>query len=236
MKSKLSLIATLFAISSIANGAIVAQWNFNSASPGDGNTATGLATPSTGTGTLTTIGSVTSSFASGAASGGSSDPATTDNSGFQTTAYPAATVGNKTAGIQVNTSTVGLNDIIISWDQRHSNTAANTIRFQYTIDASAPAPLWVDGPQFTSGTGDTWFNGRTADLSAVPAVNNNANFAFRVVTEFDPVAGEYLPSNSSSNYAGGTLRFDMITVNAIPEPTSALLGGLGMLALLRRRR
>jgi len=229
MKSKLSLIATLFAISSIANGAIVTQWNFNNSS----------ATPSTGTGILTTIGGVTNpTFNSGA---GSSDPLGTGDLGFQTTTYPAAGQDNKTAGIQVNTSTAGLNDIIISWDQRHSNTAANTVRFQYTIDASIATPLWVDGPLFTfipapSGTGDTWFNGRTADLSTVPAVNNNANFAFRVVTEFDPVAGDYLGSRSTSAYGGGTMRFDMVTVNAIPEPTSAILGGLGMLALLRRRR
>jgi len=29
---------------------------------------------------------------------------------------------------------------------------------------------------------------------------------------------------------------DNITLNFIPEPSSALLGGLGLLALLRRRR
>ncbi len=239
MKTRLSLITTLFAVSSFANAAIVAQWNFNS-STDDASPGTGLATPSTGMGSLSTIGGVTNpSFNSGA---GSSDPNVTDNSGYQTTTYPAAGQENKTAGIQVNTSTVGLSDIVITWDQRHSNTSANTVRFQYTIDASAPTPLWVDGQQFTftpaaTGTGDTWYIGRTADLSAVPAVNNNANFAFRVVTEFDPITGDYLASRSTSNYSGGgTLRFDMITVNAIPEPASALLGGLGLLALLRRRR
>jgi len=237
MKTRLSLVASLFAASSVAQAAIVVQWNFNS-TIADGVTTTGLETPSTGTGTLFTIGGVTSTFAAGA---GSLDPVTSDDSGYQTTNYPAASVGNKTAGIQVNTSTLGLNDIIITWDQRHSNTSANTIRFQYTLDASVATPLWVDGPQYTfapaaTGTGDTWFNGRTADLSAVSAVNNNANFAFRVVTEFSPVTGGYLASRSTSTYAGGTLRFDMVTVNAIPEPTAAFLGGFGMLALLRRRR
>jgi len=38
-----------------------------------------------------------------------------------------------------------------------------------------------------------------------------------------------------AGYADGTL-VDNIVVSAIPEPSSALLGGLGLLALLRRRR
>ena len=41
-------------------------------------------------------------------------------------------------------------------------------------------------------------------------------------------------SNFDSEYIGGTDSFVNITV--IPEPHSAVLGGLGLLALLRRRR
>jgi hypothetical protein len=41
-------------------------------------------------------------------------------------------------------------------------------------------------------------------------------------------------SNFNSQYAGGSDSF--VNITAIPEPRAALLGGLGMLALLRRRR
>jgi len=51
------------------------------------------------------------------------------------------------------------------------------------------------------------------DLSNDSAVNNNAQFAFRVVTIFDPNTGQYTAARSGSNYATrGTLRYDLIEV------------------------
>lgn len=41
-------------------------------------------------------------------------------------------------------------------------------------------------------------------------------------------------SNNTSQFGGGN--FDNLSVSAVPEPSAALLGGLGALALLRRRR
>lgn len=45
-------------------------------------------------------------------------------------------------------------------------------------------------------------------------------------------------ASNSRLFLGGDngLSFDNIVVSAIPEPSAALLGGLGVLALLRRRR
>ena len=65
----------------------------------------------------------------------------------------------------------------------------------------------------------------TFDLSA-PAYNNLTTITFRLST-FD-----------SHNDNGRLSRFDDFTLNGdvIPEPSTALLGGLGLLALLRRRR
>lgn len=236
----MKLLPILAALSLPASAATITQWNFNS-NPTDASTSTGSSVPSTGTGIFSTVGGVTNpSFNSGA---GSSDLGT-DNTGYQTTTYPAAGAGNKTAGIQGQVSTIGFNSITVSWDQRHSNTSANTTRFQYTIDFSVASPIWVDGTQFTftpaaAGTSDIWYNGRSVDLSTITSASDNANFAFRVVSEFDPVTGNYAASRSTSSYGGaGTWRFDMVTVsgNVIPEPTSALLSSFGLLALLRRRR
>ncbi|MFX7980977.1 hypothetical protein ABTK42_19300, partial [Acinetobacter baumannii] len=72
---------------------VVTQWNFNSPTP-DNNTATGTTVPSIGTGTASLVGGVTSpGFNSGV---GSSDPAAADNSGWQTSNYPASGSGNGT--------------------------------------------------------------------------------------------------------------------------------------------
>lgn len=194
----------------------ITQWNFNSSIP-DGDTGTGTTDPSVGSGTAATVGGTTASIASGAASGGSSDPATEDNSGWNTSSYPAQGTGNKTAGVEFVVSTVGFQSLTFSFDIRHSNTAANTIVVQYSTDGTT----FVDAQTFTftpapTGTGDTWYD-RSVDLSTITALNNNPNAKFRVVSAFDPDAGEYLASRSTSNYGtSGTMRFDMVTITGSP--------------------
>ncbi|MCC7475463.1 MAG: hypothetical protein IT425_08715 [Pirellulales bacterium] len=235
-------------MSANASAATIAQWDFNS-NPSDSNTSTGITTPTIGSGIIGTVGGTTVTFASGDASGGSTDPNVGDDSAFNVTTWPAQGTGNKTAGIQFATSTAGYENILVTFDERHSNTSANTTRLQYTLDATAGSPVWVDGPQFTfvpqaSGTGDTWFNNRSADLSSVAGLDNNANAAFRVVTEFDPALGgtAYLASRSTSTYGTtGTLRYDMITVSGsivVPEAASVslLCLALSTLAIARRGR
>lgn len=182
----------------------------------DFNTQTAL--PSVGSGTLTNLGGITFTYASGAAGGGSSDPAAVNNA-YNTTTYPAQGTAPKTAGVQVAVSTAGYQNIRFRFDQRLSNTANNTYVVQYTTDITAPVPVWVDAQTFTftpapTGTGDIWYNLRNTDLSAVSALNNNPNAAFRIVSDFDPVAGTYLAARSTSSYAtSGTSRFDMITIS-----------------------
>ncbi len=205
MKQLFTILLIFVYLAIEVNGqTILTQWNFNASN----------ATPSTGVGTLSLVGGTSVTYASGA---GSSDP-TTPGSAYNTTTYPATGTNNKTAGVQFNINTTGYFGITVSWDQRHSNTAANTIRLQYTLDNTAGTPTWVDAEQFTftpaaTGTGDTWYNNRSGNFSAINGCDNNPNFAFRVVSEFDPVANNYLASRSTSTYGTtGTLRFDMVTV------------------------
>ncbi len=235
-----------------AASAQITQWNFNSIVP-DAATGTGTTTPNIGTGSISNIGGTTATFASGDASGGSSDPAVGDDSGWNLTTFPAQSAGSGTAGLQGLASTAGFSNISVSWDLRTSNSGSRYYQFQYTLDGSAAIPSYIPfggdaNNVFTSGGGDFWNNNNLVDLSSVAGANNNANFGFRIVSVFSPVEFTnltpvtfgpnqgYRAANADDRaYAtSGTWRFDMVTV--VPAPGALALLGLGGLALSRRRR
>ena len=238
MFKKLVLTAALLAASS-ANADTITQWNFNS-NPADASSTTGSIIASIGSGSLSALAGVTVGFSGATANGGSTDTATIDNTGFQTTAYAAQGAANKTRGVQFNVSTVGFEDILVNYDLRHSNTSSRYELFQYSLDGTN----FVDFALFDGNAGDTWFNNRTVDLSPITGADNNASFAFRVVAAFAPGTSAYAASTSTATYAGtGTWRFDMVTasgatVAAVPEPeTYALLvAGLGFVGFSARRK
>lgn len=214
----------LTAASSFAQTTIT-QWNFNSPVP-DANTGTGTTNPSTGIGTSALLGGITQTFASGDASGGSSDPAVGDDSGWQTTAYPAQGIGSGTAGIEFAVSTSGYTGIVVSWDHRHSNTSSRFSQFQYSTDGVNFTPGATFEANALPNGGDTWYNTRQVDLSAISGANNNPNFKFRIVAVFDPALGNaYSAATASSTYAGGgTNRFDMVTVRGTGSQSVPPLG------------
>ncbi len=258
---KLCTILGLAAITSLTavNAQTVAQWNFNSLPP-DASNSTGNATASIGTGTPLLLGGVTNpGFNSGV---GSSDPAALDNTGYQTETYAAQSVQSGQRGVRFNASTIGFNapsltGLNISFDLRTSNTSSRWYQLDYTTNGGTS---WTLGTPTRLGSapsaGDTWHNESTVFINNV-AVLDNADFGFRIVSVFSPVAFTQVNGNVSygantayevarnpatgtnSAYAGGTWRFDMVTVTAIPEPTTFLLIGLGSSFLLlnsRRRR
>jgi hypothetical protein len=217
---KLVTIALLVSTTSWGQ-ATIAQWNFNGPSATEVSGGGSSPLVSVGVGTAELIGGTTATFASGNTTSGTLETETTSppNYGWNTTGYPAAGIGSKTAGVQFNVSTLGQAGIIFKFEQRHSNTSSNTYVAQYTTDRTAGSPIWVDAQTFTftpaaTGTGDTWYNARTADLSSVTALDNNPDVAFRVVSAFDPIVGDYVASRSTSTYGGGTSRFDMVTITS----------------------
>lgn len=233
MKLALSAFALVMAAGA-AHADTVTQWNFNSM-PADTSTSTGSLAPSIGAGTLMGLNGVSLAFGSGAANGGSSDPVTTDDTGLQTTGYAAQGTGNKLSGVQFNVSTQGYDSVVVSYDLRHSNTSSRYELFQYSLDGMT----FVDIATFDGNAGDTWFNGRTVDLSSIAGAGNNSDFAFRVVATYAPGMTSY--AASSSSYAGtGTWRFDMVTVSAAPVPEAEtyamMLAGLGLVGFMAARR
>jgi predicted extracellular nuclease len=179
--------------------AVITQWTFE----GD------VITPATGTGTASLVGGTTATFATGNGGG----------RGWNTTTYPAQGTGNKTSGVQFTVPTTGFKDIQVSFDLRHSNTAANTVVFQYSPDGVN----FTDSLTFKATAGDTFFT-RNVDLTAITALNNNANTTFRILSAFDPpdTGTQYVAANSLSTYSpSGTMRYDNVTISgtAISTPT-----------------
>jgi hypothetical protein len=237
-----ALVTVVWAASSAANAVTLVSFNFNS-NPPDSSGTTDTTAPSFGAGTASLVGGVTGSFASGTANGGSSDPAATDNNGWQTLNYAAQGAGDKTRGVQFSVDTTGYSNIVFGYDIRHSNTSSKWEQVQYTLNGSS----FIDFAVFSVNAGDTWANGRLVDFSGVSGASNNALFGVRVVATFAPSTTAYAPSTLGSTYGGGgnggTWRFDSVSVNgnaiaAVPEPEGVLLGlaGMAALGLVSRRK
>jgi hypothetical protein len=209
-----ALSFALLLLPSLVSGQIIlTRWDFNS-NPADASTSTGSTTPSTGSGTLTSIGGVAATFASGT---GSSDIAATDNTAYALATFPAASSSNKTAGIEFSASTLGKIGISITFDQRSTNTAANIVTLQYSTNGLT----FTDATTFTtsSASGSTFLNARTFDLSSITALNNNANVKFRLVSTF---SGSSYAAVSGTYATSGTWRFDYVTVSFSSTCASAV--------------
>lgn len=205
-----SSVATLIIL--VTNPAVFAQWNFNSVTP-DGNSGTGSTLPSLGSGTAALVGGITTNNPAFAGGDTNLDLAISDNTAWNTTTYPASTANNKSAGVQFAVSTVGKQNLVISWSHRSSNTGGKYFRLQYATNGTS----FVDFPTSTILTSGSTFFAFTNSLAAFPGVNNNSNFAFRIVAEFESTAtgsGSAGYVAAGTTYAtSGTTRFDMVTVS-----------------------
>lgn len=229
-----SVTSSVAALSVFTTQAVViAQWNFNSAAP-DANVATGTTTPSIGSGAASLVGGTSGTFATGDTN--LDTAGSTDNSGWNTATYPAATANNKSAGVQFSVNTAGKQNIVIVWSQRASNTGSKYARLRYSSDGTN----FADYPAAVFVSAGAVFEAKTNSLSGIAGVDDNPNFAFQIVTEFQSTAtgsgsAAYVAANTGSTYAGGasggTLRFDMVTVsgtailtNSTPSAPPALGG------------
>lgn len=238
------LLVTVLTFPALAQGDVITEWTF------EGNTLT----PSTGAGTASNVGGTSSAFATGNGGG----------AGWNTSAYPAQSVGSGTAGVQFSASTVGFQNITIDFDHRASGTASRWAQVQYTTDGAT----WNVAADNSGGLSphDTFYS-FSFDLSSILGVNNNSNFGVRVLSIFSPLAFNqnstlsygpdeaYMRANADAKYppdaglgtgnysTAGTWRFDNVTISgdaipAIPEPSVLMMVGLlaGAGVLTRRGR
>jgi len=247
--SILTAALALVTLSSANAQTVITAWDFESQS----------LTPSTGSGTASLLNTTPIAAATGFSAGFGSG-LNSSGTGWGITGFSAQSSGSGTKGVSFSVATTGFTasdytGLLIKFDHRVSNTASRRYRLDYTIDGTnwtlgAPSLLGTSG--FSAG--DVWGTYQSAINSA--DVLNNPNFGFRITSVFSPDAFTQVNGNtvypadtayevarngqgggSSSAYATtGTWRFDNVSVSAVPEPSSAMLLGLGFLALLGIRR
>lgn len=170
--------------------------------------------PDYGEGIAVNIGETTSAFVSG-----------NPGKAWNTAHYPEQGTSSATAGVQFTVSTEDRDNITISWLNRLSNTAANRLRLQYTMNGtewinfqataqnatntSDGIDVGFDNGAYVADTGTVWFE-RSADLSAITGVNNNDQFAIRLVTEFADGTSYSAASPGSDYGTTGTIRYDNV--------------------------
>jgi len=226
-----------------AFGATIARWNFNTALGVDNAPA-----PSTGSGSATPVG-MNGGANNADIFAATGNPPSTDAGlpnyswrvrGSQSNGW-SGTV-QLLSGAQFNVSTVGQSNIVASFELHATDGSARHGQFQYTIDGTnftSFGPVLDFNPTFDG------FTPLSFDLSSIPAVNNNAQFGFKLVSAFSPTAftnaNGLQPANTAFQrasagtqvYTGGAgnWRFDLVTVSAVPEPTSLVIAGIAALGL-----
>jgi hypothetical protein len=128
---------------------------------------------------------------------------------------------NNGMSILMTVSTLGYEDIQVSWDQRGTSTGFTGRQFAYSTDG-------VNFTDFGTDTGvlTSTFVTKLYDLSAVTAVDNASSVVFRITLTGASNSSQTAPST-------GNNRFDNLTITgtpAIPEPGTAILALLSLAA------
>jgi len=138
-------------------------------------------------------------------------------------------------GAGFGASTAGFSGITASYDIYVTDRGPAYWQFQYTTDGTAWNNAGLVG--FANLAGDRWYNSNIVDLSGIAGVNNNLNFAIRIVGTYAPGTTQYFAADAGPmSNTSGNWRFDMVTITAVPAPAAGVLISLAGFAVSRRRR
>jgi hypothetical protein len=171
----------------------------------DFNQTNDLLRATSGTATLVVLGGLRTAPASGL---GSSDPSTNADFALQLTGFPKQGTGARTAGLEITTSTVGFQSVVLRFDVRATSTASRRLQVLYSTDGQTLKA----GPAFTLNGGATFTNGLTVDFSAIPETANQPEFRVRLVSDWD--GDSYV--GAAGNYSTvGTWRIDHLRLTGV---------------------
>ncbi len=256
--------------SAIPISAVIAQWEMELA--GGTNTHP---TPNIGTGVATPLGMVNSyKFPLGCttsceytssvnhedltSTNGGTDPnlsalawrvrGTSTNAGGNTGPGWNTQAPEDTQGVEFAVSTAGYSNIVVQFDWYTTAQIVRDLQTQYTTDGST----WTNiGPVYVAPAGGGFYPGITINLAGITAVNNNPNFAIRMVSVYDRSANAPQPYTYTAatldstgtpvqyNDTSGNWRFDEVNVMGsatggkaltLPTETVGLVNPDGILA------
>lgn len=185
------LFASSFALSETANAQdIIGYWNFNDNVPESNTNWTQPISATQGDGEITYTVTEAYSF-----SGTSSNSLNGDASGGSFVPRGGSDQVNNGESFTISASTAGLDEIYVSWANRGTSTGFDSREIQYTTNGTD----WIS-KETMSGTLSDW-EVVTVDFSDIPEVNDNPDFAVRVIL-------------SGATSDAGNNRFDNIIVQS----------------------
>lgn len=279
MKRIVSTAALIAASLSVSQAATITAWTFEN----DAIAVNNSPAPSTGSGTASSIGmnvyptpsvGITQDDVLAGAAGDTGVNGVADTSqiwrirGQENGTNGAANGWSSlapigTQGAVFAESTVGYDDITVSFDWYATNQGEANLQLEYTTNGTnwnnvtltnsggdsglavmnnTSSPNTVQGSyvSITGGAGQDWFTDLTATISD-PNAANDPNFAIEMVnasTGADDISAKGTALNNNS----GNWRFDNVNISgtaltsSTPEPATFALFGTGLFALLAGRR
>jgi hypothetical protein len=205
----------------------IAQWTFETSFGGISGTGTTLSgiVPEVGTGSA-------SGVHLGAATSWSSPSGNGSSHSFNANTWA---VGDYW---QFQTTTVGYQNIRVSYDQTSSSSGPGKGILQYSTDGIAFTPVTAEYTILANGSPHSSWNMTTHnsfytfdyDLSSISGLNNAASVFFRIL-DTQPVSAD-----GGIVAAAGTDRVDNFTIAVVPEPQGLfLLAGLALFLHYRVR-
>ncbi len=264
MKKLVSIAALIFVSLPVAfaQGGVIAAWTFENNAIAVNNNPS----PSTGSGTASSIGmgtyptpnvGVTTDDIVAGSAGDTGVNGVADLTQIWRTRAQAGSSGAAngwsslapigTQGAVFAASTVGYNDITVSFDWYATTQGEGKLQLAYTTDGStwhnvplrlagsnaglallnnSSAPNTVNGwyVSITGGAGQGWFTGLTATITD-PNAANNPKFAVEMVNA-STGADDTSASGTALNNSSGNWRFDNVTISGLSTFTGFTPGNL----------
>lgn len=230
--------SALAAVTQSSSAAVLAGWDFDPLAGGLNNFGASPLSATTAAANLT-VGGLTRGSGVGTTGTGAANAWGGNDFIIATPTEAAAITANEfaTVGITASTGFTVSYDNIAAYNIRRSATGPSTGQWQYQLGSGSFVDIGTDitWGGTTTAVGNTQPLINLTGISALQNVAAGTAVTFRAVTWGATSTGGTWYLNDPVGAAGNDFVING-TVTAVPEPSSALLGGLGLLALLRRRR